>query len=264
VACRAGIITLFLLSSLTADPLVPWTGIDKLPYVTFYGGYWNLGSLPQRTAHNVWIEGIDFSLALDRDLQIDFDVEVAETDRQTFLYNTFDLSFSKLLMNDLIGDPFSLMLSFKMSNNGGDAVAEPALLHFGEWEWRAIVALGKEWTRFYDWWFRLSGYFSLGIANRGTPWLEEGFSFEQNFCGTQRYLLGIKALQAFGGHLIQRTPFVKGWGPYEFYTISVVGGFWQEICGVETGLLFESTVWNANYYSNITKIWLEFRLPLAF
>lgn len=263
MACRAGIISFLLLSPLT-DVYIPWTGIDKLPYVSLYGGYWNLGSLSQKSAHNVGIQGFDFSLAIDRDLEMGFDVEVAETDHESFLYNRFDLSFSKLLMNDLIGDPFSVMLSFQMTNVGGSALSEPALVHFGEWEWRAILSAGKEWTRCFDWWFRVSGFVSLGIANRGTPWLEEGFSFEQKCSDSCHYLLGIKGLQAFGGHLIQHTPFKKGWGPYEFYTVSIIGSMWETFCGVETGLIVESTVWTANFYSNVTKVWLEFRVPLAF
>ena len=264
MACRAGIILLLLGFSLSADVYSPWTGIDKLPVATVYGGYWNLGHLPQKSAHNVWIQGFDFDLALDIDLEMGFDFEFAETDRDAFLYNRFDFSFSKLLMNDLIGDPISVMLSLNITNVGGRALAQPALIHFGEWEWRAILAVGKEWTRCFDWWFRISGFFSFGIANRGTPWLEEGFAFEQKLNATGHYMIGIKGIEVFGSHLIKNTPFNKGWGPYEFYAISAVAGYWETICDTEVGIVVESTVWTANFYTNVTKLWLEWRVPLAF
>ncbi len=246
-------------------PETPWTAeVDKLLYGEPSAGYSHLGPFPRkRASHDVFFQGLSLCMSPDPALQFLFEANVAETHRHHFLFNSFSTTLSYQLTDDIQGDCYSSMLSFGLTAVDGRALKEPALFHFGEWEWRGTYSIGKEYSACGDWISRLSGWGTFGIANRGSPWIEGGITYQHQWPMCQTVSLDLNFLKSFGSKNIHRTHFHFGWAPFLFALLSLEGSYSRSYDWGDVTLTLERTLLTLRTFANVTAVTLAVTIPFS-
>lgn len=81
------------------------------------------------------------------------------------------LQVRHLFLDDVVGDPISLSVGLQGFYVPTRSLRDVSVPYRAQGNIELGAAIGKEMDKNYNWLFRFWGFFGVGIANRGMPWM---------------------------------------------------------------------------------------------
>jgi len=153
----------------------------------------------------------DLEYPLSR-ISIDAEVQFIDTPRESFCFSTAAFQFRYLLLDDVIGDPISLVAGVNGRYTTDKSLHDISVPYHGPFAIEGALSLGKEFNRKEYWVFRCWFFGGAGIANVGAPWVRGVFALEGNVQETMKlgvYLLGY---HGYGLHTVVDIDHFNGYG----------------------------------------------------
>lgn len=121
--------------------------------------------------------------------EVDFDLEFADTPRQSMGFRSSAVQVRYLCLDDIIGDPVSLTLGSSVRGVSHHSLHDVSCPYHSRVNFEINSSLGREWDTGATWRIRTYGFASLGLANRGFPWTRGFALLEGHFATAQRLAL---------------------------------------------------------------------------
>jgi hypothetical protein len=219
------LLTLFSLPFLLqAGELQPWFGKDKefefrADYT--YQTYSRVARWSKTVKKSSDDSFITASLAISPTPDWSFEIEetTAHTSVQTWDMDNTRLTVRYLVLDDILGDPVSLVLGISCDATSKKSRRDVSSFHHGNYEYEAHVSIGKELSKEQFWTDRFWGVLAYGVANKGSPWLHFLLAYDNNYQDLHQWRLFVDTLWGFGGQNI-RFPF-HGYGPIHHQSIDI-------------------------------------------
>ena len=126
------------------------------------------------------------------------EVEFADTPRQSFGWRSVALQGRYLWLNDVEGDPYSLISALNVREVSGHSVRDVSSPYHYYLNFEFNSAIGKEWSKEGLWTMHTYALGAIGMANRGSPWLRGMGAWEANIQDRHRFLLDIEGYFGLG------------------------------------------------------------------
>ena len=164
-------------------------------FPSFQNGY---PKLQQPFNSHVIYLGLDFSPSPI--WSVDFDIQLADTTKTPFSFRTIAAQGRYLWMDDIIGDPISLVTGVSGRFTTSKNLKDISCPSHGNVDIELNVSLGKEFEASNNWLFRTWFYGALGHANRGSPWVRGILSLETNIDDSHKIALFAEGINGYGRH----------------------------------------------------------------
>jgi hypothetical protein len=188
-------------------------GLDRLPWFcnlwefTFtptytYSEYPSIqNGVPhhQQTSHD-HVLAFDLAVPPTPNLQIETEVEFADTPRQSMGLRSLAFQARYLWLDDLLGDPVSFTTGAVIRGVSRHSVKDVSCPYHSYLNFELNSAVGCEWNHSFEWRFRTFGGASIGIANHGYPWLSAFAIIEGQMFHAHRLGLLLDGYMGFGPH----------------------------------------------------------------
>lgn len=192
-----------------------WFGVDHELETALSSKYERFQRLDavERSTKSIRTErslSLNFILPIMGKYQLELEGSFAKRSRD-FDFQDFALSARKVLYNDLLGDPLSLITGINMRFIPGRSLSEPILFYHSRFEGQINASVGKEWAkgRYWDW--RANAFFALTQANRGCPRFNALLSMEKNFFDQHFLKLAFDTVYGLGKASLQREELFVGY-----------------------------------------------------
>lgn len=184
---------------------------------------------------------------------------MAKTSRMAFGFDQWLGFINYKWFNDIAGDRLTLTTGVQLAINSRRSVQDFALYHSGEWEFEIHSAIGKEYACGPNWLFRGWLDLSVGIANRGAPWLKGLLALESHFYYAHYISLLSRCWSGFGSHNIHCDNF-RGYGSIGHNNFDVGAAYqYDAFCFGFFGLEFYYGIASHNYPENPLELTLFWR-----
>jgi hypothetical protein len=207
-------------------------------------------------------EGLSFSFSSCA--EIEAEVELARTPHQLFGFRSFALSGKYLLLDDIAGDPISFSLAANIRNVGVRAVADVSSPYAAYWNFEAVTAIGKEFTKIDNWTTRGYAVASVGIAHLASFWNRFEAAFEGKIGKSNVGKVFCLAYLGYGPKIAVDIDHFQGWGKISHRSIDVglqyryVFQTWGEV-----GLSYAYRLLAISYPKQEQTITLSYNLPFS-
>lgn len=218
-------LTLFLPLSLFAIDLEPWytPSFEFQSELTwFYQSYdkvevWD-SSIPYKSNDNFAKARLGMSILDTYDIQVE--VVGGETRAHSFNFDHVSLTLRYLLMDDVEGDLFSLVVGATGIHANKQAVDDVSSFHHGQSEGELHVSIGKEIPRWDTWsshWWLVG---AVGCADQGSPWVR-GNAYAEYQLPTRNLFIRFfgESLWGLGGKNITNITHFKGYGDIKHQSV---------------------------------------------
>lgn len=157
---------------------------------------------------------------------VEAELYLTHTHKVNFAYEAALLTLRRSWLDDITGDPVSLVTGVTLSFPGHQFLHQFSFPYHGIANAEFHATVGKEWAHCQDWLFRFWSLAGFGVACRGSPWLHGVAVAEARLsCYTSAGLF-VESLCGFGKHnIIPHTPF-KGYGPIAHRNVDL-GAFYS-------------------------------------
>ena len=209
------LICIFLQTDIHATDLKPWfakhlqvQGLVDYRYQT----YSSLDAPQASKKYSSDDSFVDASLIFVRDpFSLQVEAQFADTRKRNFDWDHVGLTARYLILDDNIGDPFSLSSGLTLSRAWREAVNDISSFHHGQNEAFFHLAIGRQKVLENEWICRAWSVLGLGTADRWTPWIVADAAYEWiNPCSSLRYKLFVNTLWGCGNHKLR----VEDFGGY--------------------------------------------------
>lgn len=123
----------------------------------------------QKRSHD-HVLSFDLAMPPSPQWQVNAKVEFADTPRQSMGLRSGALGAQYLWLDDLLGDPVSLTTGVVLRGVTRSSLRDVSAPYHSYFNYEINASVGKEWDHGFDWYARIYGGSSLGMANRGYPW----------------------------------------------------------------------------------------------
>jgi len=196
-------ITLLLTSSSFSLEKSPWFGdvyefhfLSKYTYSRYSQVDGAILQLSSASNDNLLHLGLSFAPSLQ--WSIDSDLEFVATPREDFGFSSVAFQARYLFKDDIIGDPLSLSLGGNFRVVSTESLKDVSILYHSDIDLEFNLAIGKEFSKLDYWRFRFWLYGSVGIANRGSPWVRGEFSLEGNLQERRKWAVFLETMHGYG------------------------------------------------------------------
>ena len=206
--------------------------------------------------------GLGF-LAIE-DFDLDMDIELARTPRQNFSFRSSALQARYRFLDDIVGDPVSLVSGFNIRGVGSKSVKDISSPYASYLNFEVTTAVGKEKTIKDTWKIRGYGLAALGIAVHGDPWVRAHGTFEGNIADEHRLGLFCDGYFGLGGKNYVNVKHFHGWGYVQHESIDL-GTFYVASLGVwgELSLAYSARVFAHNYPEYEQRATINYQIPFS-
>ncbi len=189
-----------------AIEMQPWFG-DVYQF-HFLGGYAYSrfdsfqNAIPSLDSHfqsNVLYLGLDLSPSPV--WSIDADLQLSDTTKNSFHFQSIAVQARYLWLDDIIGDPFSFVTGASIRATSSRSLRDISCSSHGNLDVEANFSLGKEWEASNHWLFRTWVYGALGHANRGSPWVRGIVAIETNIDDIHKWAFYAEGINGYGRHV---------------------------------------------------------------
>ncbi len=194
---------LFLSSTVLGLDTKPWFGnaweLEGQGAFT-YSRYPKVDQALVPLAHPSNDQLLAFNLGLSTNSSSSFDgeVEFTNTPRLPWSTRSVAVQWRKLFWDDVLGDFLSVATGTVVRFVPTRALTDVSTPYHSNCNFEVNLAIGKEWACEAMWRYRMSGYFGLGMANRGFPWTRLRLFWEKNREDQQQIQLFGDAYFGFG------------------------------------------------------------------
>ncbi len=264
-------ILLFVMIScqLSALEIKPWLG-NFLEF-TFDGAFAysrftevNNSLCPLEDPSNNYLVNLDLSFVPWPTVSTDFELQLAETPRQSFGYRSFATQFRYQILDDLLGDPISLTSSFNFRHVSSDSVRDISSPFHSKYNYELNLSAGKEWNYRIWWILRTFGFLAVGQGSSGWPWLTLHAAVQSNCPIDHQFRFFIESYIGFGGDKIVNIDDFNGWGKIQHRSIDLGIGY-RYILGVwgSASLDYQQRVYAHSYPENEFALIFTYSLPFS-
>lgn len=261
--------SLLMMSSLYSLDETPWLGdvygfkvnteftYDRFRYIDnalFQPAY----------AYNNYATDIAFSFTASPSLELEWELEMARTPYQLYGFRSSALGAKYRMLDDIDGDPISLILGFNMRAVAGRSVRDVSSPYASFMNYEAICSIGKEFTKDKEWTTRGYAIGTLGIANHGSFWDRAYIAFESRFLDSQIFKLFTCGYFGYGLNNVVDIDHFNGWGKIHHSSLDVGIGYrycftlWGDL-----GLSCAYRVLAKSYPKHAKTVELSYRLPFS-
>ena len=237
------ILFLFLvgLNNLSATELAPWypRNLELQPKVSYaFQTYRDIN-----THHGNKKRPSDSSfvnLSLSGALSIyaaEIEVNFAETAHRTFTFSDVRLTGRYQFLDDVIGDPVSLVAGVTVIQDLRLARQDLSCFYHGGIEGEFTLAVGKECVCEQFWTSRLWGVAGIGIADIGSPWLRFDAQWDNNWYDLHELSFFIDTLWGLGGRGLSINHPFRGYGPIHHQSIDLGVKYSRTFCSGAIGTI---------------------------
>jgi hypothetical protein len=193
------------------------------------------------------------------------EIEFADTSRQSFEWQSVALQGRYLWLNDIIGDPCSLITGVNARAVHRHSLHDPSCPYHYEYNFELTTAIGKEYSNEGDWTMRTYGLGGIGIANQGSPWLRALGVWQINRNDRHRFNLGINGYFGMGHKRHVNVNHFNGWAHVHHQSIDLSAGYeyHMQIWGT-VGLQYAYRIFANSFPEHVNFITLFYRLPFSF
>lgn len=202
----------------------PWLGdlleADLAPAYT-YRHYPNIQGAYRPYASSDQIFSFNFAPAISTQFDLELEMEVADTTKQSWGMRSGAIQARYLWLNDVAGDDISLITGFSLRDVSKRNLTDVSCPYAARINWELFSALGKEWSEGLDWDKRIYIWLAVGIANRGSWWTRQEVSYESNWCNRHAVKVSLQGDFGFGDlHQVAVNHFY-GWGRYRHQSVDL-------------------------------------------
>jgi hypothetical protein len=221
-------------------------------------------SVQLKHASNDKLYAWDLGFTASDSMDIQAEVEFADTPRQCFSWRSVALQGRYLWLNDVEGDSCSVITGFNIREVNRRSVRDVSSPYHYYLNFELNTAIGKEWSNDNSWTMRTYGFGALGTANRGSPWLKAMGVWEANVRDTHRFLLDIEGYFGCGDKKHVDVDHFHGWARVHHQSIDLAIGYayHMQIWGT-WGLRYAHRIFAKSFPEHVNFITLFYRLPFS-
>ncbi|MDN3504279.1 MAG: hypothetical protein P0S95_01730 [Rhabdochlamydiaceae bacterium] len=144
--------------------------------------YPNVNGATNPISYNAWNQELYLNFGFNTMSQFDTQIEAGffNTSKTNATFQSAAVMGRYLLLDDVQGDPISAALGLNIRFVPDHALTDTFTPYHNIVNFETNLAIGKEFDNLQYWLYRLYGVASVGIANRGAPWVKGLGSFEFN------------------------------------------------------------------------------------
>lgn len=224
--CPLRIIFFCVLGTVSALDVKPWLGNVaecELQTAFTYSRYDKVqGATPQlKSTSNDKLIRLDLGMSILSSCDVQLEAEFADTPRQSWGMRSVALQARALWLNDIAGDPCSVVTSFNIRGVSGHSLHDVSSPYHAQVNFELNSSVGKEWSRKGVWTMRTFGLAGVGMANRGFPWLRGIGGWEANWQDTHRLGLFIHGYFGLGDKRRVNIEHFNGWAQFAHRSIDL-------------------------------------------
>lgn len=175
---------------------------------------------PSHASNNYLVFG-GMGFTPSEDIDVDLDIELARTPRQNFSFRSGAMQARYRFLDDISGDPVSVVAGFNMRGVGAKSVKDISSPYASYLNFELTAAVGKEHTYQSTWTLRGYGLAAIGLAVHGYPWVRAYGSFEGNYQDTHRGCVFTEGYFGCGGKEHVNVNHFRGWGYVQHDSIDI-------------------------------------------
>ena len=203
-------------TTLSAVQMKPWLGAVYEPQIRVAASYFqspslNGGNQNFNFKERASLQEVGGALTITPNLALEVALSTAYTDYRYFFFNCGEAAARYLWLDDVQGDPVSLVTGLALAFPSHDALHDPAIFHHSYCDTELYLSCGKELSRGAYWTWRFWALAGLGVGVRGYPWCHEVVAIEKGFCDRHEFSLKGEALQGLGHRDIEGIPPFAGY-----------------------------------------------------
>jgi hypothetical protein len=149
------------------------------------------------------------------------EIELAETPRQSFNWRSAAIQGRFQWLNDIAGDPVSLTTGLNIRAVPHHSLRDVSCPYASYANYELTMSVGKEWSKEGEWTMRTYGYATAGIANHGSPWTQELFTWQFNWQDTHALSLFAAGDFGFGSKQHVNVHHFNGWGEFQHQSVDL-------------------------------------------
>lgn len=168
-------VSLLLCSSCFALETKPWFGNAFECELTSQYAYSYYPKINRAIPHNHHSNDnvIDVDLGFfTESVHAEVELEAAATTKQSFGYRSFALQGRYQWLDDICGDFMSFVTGVIIRQVSAHRLRDPSTPYHYKWNFSLSNVFGKEWAKGDTWKYRSYAFVNLGIANKGSAWLD--------------------------------------------------------------------------------------------
>lgn len=208
----------------------PWLGtyLSTLfePSFTYYYFRNVEGARPKLSEpYNVRLLTLDLGFTPACTWDTELEVEFVHSPVQNWGYRSGALQARYLWLNDLEGDPASLLTGVSVREVSHQSLRDVSMPYHARWNVELTGAMGKEWAEGAFWDMHAWGLMGLGQGSHGYPWLRLLGVWQKNWEDRHRLNLFTQGYFGFGSKEHVNPHHFHGWGNYAHASIDIGTGY---------------------------------------
>jgi hypothetical protein len=247
----------------------PWLGDVyefQLDAAFTYDRYRKVQGASDQLKHpsNDKLYALDLGFTASDSIDFQAELEFAATPRQSFGWRSFALQGRYLWLNDVEGDPCSIITALNVREVSGHSVRDVSSPYHYYFNAELNTSIGKEWSSDGLWTMRTYGLTAIGMANRGSPWLKGTGVFETNILDTHRFLFDVESYFGLGSKKHIDVDHFHGWARVHHQSIDlgVAYAYHMQIWGT-VGLKYAYRIFAKSFPEHVYFVTLFYRLPFS-
>lgn len=196
---------------------------------------------------------------------LEIEIEFAETPKQSWGFRSFAGQFRFLFLDDVAGDPVSLMAGVNIRGVSHHALRDVSCPYHSDVNFELNGAIGKEWSQMQYWRLRTFAFLGAGIANHGSLWLRALAACEGNHLDRHRYKVFVNSYWGFGPNRAVNIDHFHGYAKIHHQSIDLGAGYsyvfdlWGSL-----GFTYAFRVYAHSFPEYVNFFSLTYSLPFSF
>ncbi len=146
---------------------------------------------------------------------------LVNTRKQGFALDGLKMTGRYLFWDDVAGDPLSVSLGGTLGITSNSSVKDLSLMHHGQLEAEAHLAIGKELSYDQFWSTRAFAVVAYGVSEEGSPWMKWHANIEKNFRDKCSFRLFAKSHNGLGNKKLDLSEPFRGYGSIQHQSIDL-------------------------------------------
>lgn len=216
-------------------------------------------------AWNNQLLNFSIEVPLKETFDVELEIEFTDTPKESWGFRSFAGQFRYLFLDDVAGDPVSLMAGINIRGVSQRALRDITTPYHAAANFELNVAAGKEWSQMQYWKIRSFAFGALGIANRGSLWIRGLAAFEGNYKDNHQYQLFANSYWGFGSNRDVNIDHFHGYARIHHQSIDLGAGY-SYLFDIWGALNFTYTfrVFAHSFPEYVNFFALSYRLPFSF
>lgn len=255
------------LSSLQAIGRSPWIGppfeLDGRLRYTFEH-YREIETTPHSIHHPATNHYLNLALLFApwESIDLEAELQIAYTRDHHVFFEYGEVTGRILWLDDVAGDPISLMTTLSLGGATHTAVIDPSTPDIGTFQAKFGVEMGKEWARSDDWVWRNWICGAIGVANKGAPWLLGRIATERHFCRWNTLWLSLHGRVGLGERPMPPLDRFNGYGPIAYRAADLEAGYELQLgCRATLSIAYLHRIYARNFPDELQQVALQLLLP---